>query len=137
MTVVARIPQEIIELDESTPIGLHIRKRRLERNLTLDDASNELQVCVGSLCKWESGRANPRDLNAGTIIRFLGYDPYNFKTETLGQRIRAYRFKHGYTLKQLGDIFGVTEYTMVSWEADEYAPKLENMEKLNKILENM
>lgn len=134
MTAMARIPQEIIELDENTPIGLHIRKRRLERNLTLDDASNELQVCVGSLCNWESGRKKPRDLNAGNIIRFLGYDPYNFKVETLGQRIRAYRFKHGYTLKQLGDLLGVTECTMVSWEADEYVPKSENMEKLNTLL---
>lgn len=134
MTAVARIPQEIIELGENTPIGLHIRKRRLERNLTLDDASNELQICVAALCGWESGRKKPRDLNAGNIIRFLGYDPYNFKIETLGQRIRAYRFKHGYTLKQLGDVLSVTECTMVSWEADEGIPWHGHMKKLLELM---
>jgi len=86
-----------------------------------------------SITHWETGKVIPREIYSTKIIQFLGYNPYSFKTETLGQRIRTYRLLHGYTLKQFGALIGVTECTIVDWQAGNIQPSKEHMKKLNKL----
>jgi transcriptional regulator with XRE-family HTH domain len=134
MTITVPKPLKIIVLTEISHIGLHIRKRRLELKLTLEEAAAKLGIGVVSLCKWEKGKVIPREVYTGSIIQFLGYSPYSLKTETFGQRIKAYRLLHGYNLGQFRALFGVSECTLISWEADETKPRPENLGKLNALL---
>jgi transcriptional regulator with XRE-family HTH domain len=89
-----------------------------------------------SITHWETGKVIPRKIYASKIIKFLGYDPFSFKTESLGQRIRAFRLLHGYTLKQFATLLGVTECSVVSWQAEQIKPNNQHMDKLNILLGN-
>lgn len=102
--------------------------------MTLPKAASELQVCVTALITWEQEKKKPREVYTGRIIRFLGYNPYSLKTETFGQRIKAYRLLRGLNLGQFRRLFGVSECTIISWEADETKPRPENFEKLTALL---
>jgi transcriptional regulator with XRE-family HTH domain len=132
MTITIPKPMIIIELNKDSHIGLHILKRRLELSMNQKNVATLLGIKPASITHWETGKVIPRDIYSAKIIQFLGYNPYSFKTGFLGQRIRAYRLLHGYTLKEFAKLLSVTECTVVSWQAD-YKPNAGNLEKLNRI----
>jgi transcriptional regulator with XRE-family HTH domain len=134
MTITVQKPMRTIELTKDSHIGLHILKRRLELSMNQKNVATLLGIKPTSITHWETGKVIPREIYSAKIIQFLGYDPYSFKTETLGQKIRAYRLFQGYMLKQLGDLLGVTECTIVSWQAGNTQPNEENFKKLSRLL---
>ena len=48
-------------------------------------------------------------------------------------RLCACRVNAGYTQKEVADLIGVTEQTIISWEAGNTAPKMEKAQKLSEI----
>lgn len=62
---------------------------------------------------------------------------FSFKAQSLGQKIRAYRFLNGLTLQQFGNMFGVGEGTVVDWEWEKFLPRRENLGKLSALLKEV
>jgi DNA-binding XRE family transcriptional regulator len=51
---------------------------------------------------------------------------YPQKPRNLGEKIRKYRIDSGLTIKQLGQIIGVSEYTIINWEKMKKSPSKKN-----------
>ena len=64
------------------------------------------------------------------IIEFLGRNPFEKKTENLGERIREYRRTHGLSQKKLAEQLGVDQSTLAGWESGEHQPTKKLLDKL-------
>ena len=58
-----------------TNYGEHLRKIRMDLNLTQRELATILEVYTSSIDKWERGETEPNIKNRQKIIEFLGYDP--------------------------------------------------------------
>lgn len=133
MEINIRNPFRTIVLEEDSHIGLHILKKRLEGGNTQKNVATLLGVKKETLWHWENEKKVPRLINSTHIIKFLGYNPYVFKTGTIGEQVRTYRLLHGYTLQKFADLMGVHECTIVDWQAGNTLPNKEHIEKLNNL----
>ena len=92
---------------------MKLTKRQLSLNLNVSDVTIYL---------WERNRVEPSLAQIPKIIEFLGRDPFEKRTENLGERMREYRRIHGLTQKKLAEQLGVDETTVAGWETDEHVP---------------
>ena len=90
--------------------------------LTKRQLSLELNVSDVTIYLWERNRVKPSLAQIPKIIEFLGRDPFEKKTENLGDRIREYRRVHGLTQKKLAEQLGVDETTIEGWENRKHWP---------------
>jgi DNA-binding XRE family transcriptional regulator len=125
-----------IKLDESSPIGLHIRKRRLALNLTQKAVALKINVSTDCVTFWENGRAKPQIQHMPKIIEFLGYNPVTYENLTIGGRIKNYRIQHGLSHKKMGKMLEVDGATICTWEIGKFIPKGRNLTRLNALLNN-
>jgi DNA-binding XRE family transcriptional regulator len=136
MVVTYRIPLKTIQLDETSSIGLHIKKKRLELKLRQKDVALLVGVTEESIMFWETGFAQPQIQHAPKVIKFLGYNPYVIETETLGGKVKNYRLVHGLSHKKMGAIVGVDGATISTWETGKFRPDGVNLNRLNELLCN-
>ena len=63
------------------------------------------------------------------------FDPdYPKEPKTLGERIRKVRMDKDLLIKDLAEIIGVTEDTIINWEIRNIQPRGKSLEKLNAFL---
>lgn len=123
-------------MNESSSIGMHIKKKRLELKLRQVDVAYILNTTEDSVRFWETDRAKPQINLAPGIIKFLGYNPYPVETNTMGGRIKNYRILHGLSHKKMGQIIGVDAATISTWETGKFKPDDANLKRLKEILSN-
>ena len=104
---------------------MKLTKRQLSLKFHVDDTTIYL---------WEKNRVRPSLPQIPKIIEFLGRDPFEKKTENLGERIREYRRIRGLTQKKLAEQLGVDPTTLAGWERGEYRPTQKLSSRLNAVL---
>ena len=129
-------PLKTITLDESSPIGLHIRKRRLALTLTQEVVALKINVSTDCVTFWENGRSKPQIQHMPKIIEFLGYNPVTYENVTIGGRIKNYRITHGLSHKKLGLQLSVDASTVGSWESNKFKPELDSLNRIEELLQN-
>lgn len=134
MPVIFQKPLKTIQLDENSPVGLHIRKRRTELKLRQVDAAKIIGVCSDALRYWENNLSEPQIQHAPKIIQFLGYNPYVLEPETLGGKVKNYRLLHGLSHRKMGGVVGVDGATISTWETGKFTPDGVNLKRLEEIL---
>ena len=87
-----------------------------------------------NISRWERGK-EPEIEAMPTILRFLGYDPFQ-APQTLPEMMLAKRRVMGWTTKAASGQFGVNRKTWKSWERGETAPCLESADKLELFLKD-
>ena len=90
--------------------------------LTKRQLSLKLNVSDLTIYLWEKNRVEPSLAQIPKIIEFLGRDPFEKKTENLGEKLREYRRIHGLTQKKLAERLGVDETTVAGWERGKHQP---------------
>lgn len=115
-------------------LGDHLRAKRIEKGLLQADVAYILEVSVETITNWENNLSFPKIKYSAKISQFLGYNPFTFKSKTLGDKIKIYRHRHGLSHKCMGSLLGVNASTIGSWENNEHIPQKEFQKKLNKIL---
>jgi transcriptional regulator with XRE-family HTH domain len=111
--------------------GDWIKVRRLDLKLTKRQLSLRFNVSDVTIYLWEKNRVKPSLAQIPKIIEFLGRDPFEKKTENLGERIREYRRVQGLTQKKLARLIGIDQSTIGSWERGEHQPSKRFHERLN------
>jgi transcriptional regulator with XRE-family HTH domain len=96
-------------------LGEHLKKRRLELELTQKQAAQALGVNHWTVMNWEAGRFHPLIRWLPAILRFLGYDPFPVPT-TVGERLLQKRRQHGWSTSEAARQFGVDRTTWEGWE---------------------
>ena len=104
---------------------MNLTKRQLSLNFNVSDITIYL---------WERNKVQPSLAQIPKIIEFLGRDPFEKETATLGERIREYRRIHGLTRGKLAEHLGVDQTTLAAWEKGEHRPTKKLLEKINPIL---
>lgn len=117
-----------------TTIGEHLRRRRMDLGLYQAQVARQLQVTEDCITYWENGRNQPRLCQYPAIIAFLGYYPFDHETESLGGKIRRYKYEHGLSNEKFAKLLGVDEGTVARWEKDERLPLARSMKKIPSIL---
>ena len=68
------------------------------------------------------------------IIEFLGYDPFEKKTEDLEERIQEFRRVHGLSQKKLARLLEIDQSSIGNWERGENQPTKRLLDKLNQFI---
>jgi DNA-binding XRE family transcriptional regulator len=134
MPVSFKKPLIMSKIGKDSPIGLQIKKRRIELKLLQKDVAKILKVSTDCITYWENRRSIPQIQYAPRIIQFLGYNPYPFEIETLGGRIKYYRLLHGLSHKKLGEILYVDASTIGAWETNNFTPSSLSLLRLSTLL---
>jgi DNA-binding XRE family transcriptional regulator len=113
--------------------GDWIKCRRLDLKLTKRQLSLNLNVSDITIYLWEKNKVRPSLTQIPKIIEFLGYDPFQKKTDNLGERIREYRRLHGLSQKRLAEQLGIDQTTVAAWERAEHKPTKRLSSKLASI----
>ena len=80
---------------ELVTIGDHIKKKRLDLNLTQNDVAKQIGVKEESVYNWENNRSKPKIYLIPNIIEFLGYVPFELPKESIRDKIKSYRKEQG------------------------------------------
>ena len=87
--------------------GDHLRKKRLDLDLTQPQVAKLINVTTDSITNWELNRNTP-DLNQiPKIISFLGYSP-----DIIENPIKKYRIEKGISQKELARILEIDPTTL-------------------------
>ena len=92
---------------ELVTYGDHLRKKRLDLNLSQPKVAKIIKVTTESITNWELNRNTPELNQIPKIISFLGYTP-----DINVNPMKAYRFKKGLTQKELARILEVDPTTL-------------------------
>ena len=76
-----------------------------------------LGTTVDTIRNWEANRVYPRGYVLSRVIAFVGYDPDDTETDTLGKRLLAWRGARGIRQRQLARMLGIGRDTLWSWES--------------------
>jgi transcriptional regulator with XRE-family HTH domain len=114
-------------------LGDHLRKRRLDLGLQLNQAADALGCHATSVANWEAGRREPATRQLPRLIAFLGYDPRP-DFETVGGRVRRHRTGLGFSFKAAAEQIGVDPGTLSRWERGRRQPEGKYLAKVYSFL---
>ena len=107
---------------EPQNLGEHVKRCRLMRRLTQNEAAHLLGVNAWRVLNWEKGKTQPPIESMPAIFRWLGYDPYP-EPKNLLERMLAKRRAKGWSAKEAARRLGVDEGTWGAWERGVTFPK--------------
>jgi transcriptional regulator with XRE-family HTH domain len=90
-------------------------------------------VTESSVWNWEHG-TEPEPRYNPSIIKFLGYIPFDCPDDTVG-RLAWYKRVNGMNLECLGEAMGVDQAQLSSWLTGRHNPSSRNQEKIELFLE--
>jgi transcriptional regulator with XRE-family HTH domain len=99
-------------------LGDHLRKRRLDLGLFQKDVAVTIGVDTCTVTNWERGNSKPELRLIPKIAEFLRYEPPHAQPETLGERIKHYRYVKGVTQKERARQIGIDPTTLSRMERD-------------------
>jgi DNA-binding XRE family transcriptional regulator len=135
ITLTATKPTKIPQNPKT--LGEHIKKRRLELGLFQAQVAEILGVTESTVTNWEKHRSEPMLWLIPKVIEYLGYEPKLLPTQTLGQRIRAFRCFQGISQEDFAGQLGVNPTTLGRWERDECTPKSKLKKRLSAFLNDL
>jgi transcriptional regulator with XRE-family HTH domain len=103
----AKIPNNKPYPKELITYGDHLRKKRLDLNLSQPQVAKIINVTTDSITNWELNRNTPELSYIPKIISFLGYIP-DFNENP----IKKYRIEKGISQKKLAKILEIDPTTL-------------------------
>ena len=118
-------------------LGDHLRKKRLDLGLLQREVGQKLGVDGCTIYNWENNRTSPNLYSLPKVIRFMGYDPSYTTPKTIGQKLLAYRKRHGITQKELARKLGVDPTTLARWERGKSTLMEESLTVIKRFFKSM
>jgi transcriptional regulator with XRE-family HTH domain len=115
---------------ELKTLGDHLRKVRLDRELSQVDVARLIQVTVDTVTGWELNRFNPTAKLARRIIQFLDYFPFAHNAQSLGKQLYHARQVNGQTQKQVAKVIGCDASNLRCIELDQRKPQAATCTKI-------
>jgi DNA-binding XRE family transcriptional regulator len=126
-------PRPVSYPRDPTTIGEHIRKKRMDLRLLQNDVASIIKVTEDCITLWEKNHSVPQINYFPRIINFLGYCPLEFDETTLSGRLKAYRWRNGFSNKKLGRLLKVNGSTILAWKNEKSIPKQEHLLELEAL----
>jgi len=96
-------------------LGEHLKRCRLQRELSQIQAARALEVNPSTILNWEKGYTKPPVETMPALLQFLGYDPLS-EPKTLPGRLLAKRRVMGWSIRAAARNLGVDPGTWRDWE---------------------
>ena len=122
------VKPELLAL-QGDSLGRRLKRRRKELGLYLKEAAVRMGVQDFTLIKWEQDAAEPYVTYYPAIIAFLGYEPWP-EPRTLGERIRAARYRKGLSFREAAVRYDIDDGTLLKSEHGRVRPTIETLRKL-------
>ncbi|MEO7216324.1 helix-turn-helix domain-containing protein [Mucilaginibacter sp.] len=120
--LVSKIHKPKRRANELLDFNTHIQQRRNKLGLSQEDLAHLFDVTKDTIIYWETEQVAPDITKVPKIIAFLGHNPLASETDTLGGKIKQFRYQNGLSQRKLATIIGVTPFTIRSWEMNEFLP---------------
>ena len=117
-----------------TTIGEHVKKKRIDLRLLQKEVAERIGVSEDCITLWENNRSIPQVKFMPKIIQFLEYIPVKINTETLGGKVKAYRYLKGLSHKKFGKLLGVDASSVSAWESNKSSPREATLKLLQTYL---
>ena len=117
-------------------MGDHLRKTRLDRELSQGDVASILQVVTDTVTTWEMNRHHPTAKFAKSIIEFLGYLPFICDDHSLGTKLFYARLITGKTQRQVANLIGCDTSTLRCIELDQSIPLPRTRDKVQDYIDD-
>lgn len=118
---------------ERHTLGSRLKRRRIQLGLRQKDVAPQLGVGEHTLVDWERDQSAPYVSYYPAIIAFLGFEPWD-EPETLGERLRAERYRRGWSIALSAARLGVDEGTFAGWESERRTPTRKSREAYQRFL---
>jgi len=128
------LPQPKRRTEQLLDLSNHIRQRRMELEMSLDDLAQLLGVTKDTVVYWETQQIAPNITQLPKIIAFLGYNPFEDETGTFGGKIKEYRYRNGLSQRKLASLLAVSVSALKSWEENAFTPTIEHQKVLSELL---
>lgn len=122
---------------ELKSIADHLKKKRLDLDLTQKEVAIMIGVTEDCYYLWEGNKAFPQVQHMPKIIAFLGYLPISIDVSTIMGRIKYYRYINGLSHKKMGKLLNVNTTTVRAWENGDSFPHPENSIQLEALFETI
>ncbi|MBE8714781.1 helix-turn-helix domain-containing protein [Sphingobacterium hungaricum] len=106
----------------------------MDLKLLQKDVAKICRVTEDCVTNWERNRCEPQIQYFPRIVNFLGYCPLEFDEARLSRRIKAYRWRNGFSNKKLGKLLNVDGSTILAWENETSIPRQEYLLQLEMLL---
>ncbi len=94
---------------ELKTVGDHIRRKRMDEELTLSEVGGIIGVNNNTLTSWSLHDVYPMIRHFPGIIKYLGYAPLFFDDGSLSSQMEHYRRVNGLSYKKLSKLIGCDE----------------------------
>lgn len=125
---------------ELTTPGSRIRQARQERNLTILELAEQIEISMTALSKIERGVTTPSPPTLRKIsfilerpISYIGCLE-NLPQESLGQKFKKARLYQGLLVTEVATILNVDVKTIKNWESDRRVPTIISSDTLEEFL---
>jgi len=115
-------------------IGDHIRKKRIDLGLLQRDVAEIIGVSKQTVGYWELGVAEPEIRHIPKIIEFLGYTPFECKSNNPIERLKHFKLINGLSYERLGALTGRDPEQLTDWLNGRHKPCKRNIEFFEKFL---
>jgi transcriptional regulator with XRE-family HTH domain len=99
------------------------------------EVAERIECDTATITNWELNHSSPELRFTPRIIAFLGYDPCDRGSGTLGERIVACRQRMGLSQKKFARRLGVDPTTVARWERGEGRPSRKLWKRLAAFLD--
>jgi DNA-binding XRE family transcriptional regulator len=115
-------------------VGEHIRKKRMDVGLLQREVAEIIGVTESSIWNWEHGTEPELQYNP-SIIKFLGYIPFDCPDDTIG-RLAWYRRVQGLTVVALGNQMKIHTDQLYEWLSATRKPFNKSLQRIERFLES-
>ena len=111
-------------------LGDHLRKRRLDLNLTQKHLAEEiLHTSTSNVRNWEANRRAVSLRFRRSVNEFIGLCPCDLSL-SFGRRLKVRREYLGLSLKRLSMILGADPDTIAGWENELHEPSNRHLKRI-------
>jgi len=103
-------------------LGDFIRVKRVESLQLQSEVARIIGVTEDTITNWETNRFVPQINLYPAIFQYLGYNPFQHETESIGGKVRQVRNCLGLSYEAAGEVFAVHASTIRTWELGRHYP---------------
>lgn len=116
-----------------TTIGEHIRKKRIDSDLSQSQLAQVIGVSSDCITNWENNRSAPQISYYPRIRQFLGFDTIDFDETTFSGRLQSNRSRNGMCCEKMAKLLDVDKSTIRAWEKGTNKPAGKMIKKFEEL----
>jgi len=98
-------------------LGDKLRNRRLELGLSQSQVAKIFNTDSDLVYMWEKNLVKPTVKRFPQVIDFLGYFPFDINQDSIGGKIKKYRYAHGLSQEKMANFLDIDECTVSNYES--------------------